>query len=117
MKLQHHPSLTVERWKSFSWDKRLLNIAAELIRAKNAIQKHDEKGRAGALERALELTDLTVEAGREGKTPGFLAEFLRFRELLASYYICEQKSEEEIIRLTEAFFDLDATVHNLHLQI
>ncbi len=117
MRLHYHPALTVEKWKSFSWDKRLLNVGAELIRAKNAVKKRDEEARSGAFARALELTDLTVESGMEGKTPGFLHEFLRFREVLADFYLSPEKKEDEIVKLTRAFFDLDPVVHNLHLQI
>ena len=117
MKLVYHPSLTVEKWQSFSWDKRLLNIGSELIRAKSALQKKDEEARKGALERALELTDLTVEAGIKGKTSGFLRELLRFREMVADFYLSPEKKEEEITGLTKIFFDLDPAVHNLHLQI
>ena len=117
MKLHYHPHLTVERWRTFSWDKRLLNIGSELIRAKNAVKKNDDEARKGAFERALELTDLTIEAGTDGKTPGFLRELLRFREMLASFYISPEKKEDEIVNLTMAFFDLDPAVHNLNLQI
>ena len=117
MILQHHSGLTIDRWRSFSWDKRLLNIGSELIRAKNAIKKNDEEGRKGAFERALELSDLTVEAGMEGKSLGFLREFLRFREVLAGFYINPEKTEDEIVSLIKVFFDLDPVVHNLHLQI
>ena len=117
MILQYHPTLTVERWKSFSWDKRLLNVGAELIRAKNAVKTHDPEARKGAFERALELTDLTVEAGMEGKTRGFLKELLRFREVLADFYIHSEKKEEEIVQLARVFFDLDPVVHDLNLQI
>ncbi len=117
MKLHYHPTLTVERWRSFSWDKRLLNVGSELIRARMAVKKKDEEARSGAFARALELTDLTVESGMEGKTPGFLHELLRFREVLGDFYLNPEKKEDEIVKLTRAFFDLDPVIHNMNLQI
>ena len=87
------------------------------MRAKEGVKWRDEAIVRGSLERALELIDLTVEAGMEGKTPEFLGEFLRFREVLAGFYINPEKREEEIDPLILVFFDLDPVVHNLHLQI
>ncbi len=115
--MKFHPSLTVERWRSFPWDKRLLNIAAELSRAKNLIRDKEYDWANQAIARALELVDLTVEAGTDDKPPFFLRELLRFRELLAGFYVSEEKEDREFITMFRGFLDLDPDVHNLQLRI
>ena len=117
MIVKFHPSLTAERWRSLGWDKRILNIASELARAKAWIHENHPGYAKQSIERALELVDLTVEAGPEGKTPGFMRELLRFRECLAGFYDTPSRGYQEFVTLMEGFLDLDPAVHNLHLEI
>ena len=51
--------MTSERWQSFDKSQQLLMIGSELERAR-VWQGKDEKSFRGALERGLELVDLTL---------------------------------------------------------
>ena len=117
MTIKYHQGLTLERWRALSWDRRLLNIASELMRLKNRIQEGDETLANQAIERALELTDLSVESWPDGKSSSFLHEFLRFREVLAGFYVSKEKDFQEFMILFRVFLDLDPVVHNLGLEI
>lgn len=110
-----HAGLTVEKWRALTWDQRLLNIASELSRVKNALRDHEAQRANQAIERALELIDLTVgEAGPKG--PAFLREILRFREALVGFYIDPKKSDSEFVQLFRGFLDLESSIHNLGLR-
>ncbi|MBI3306772.1 MAG: hypothetical protein HYZ84_03055 [Candidatus Omnitrophica bacterium] len=112
-----HPSLTIERWRTISLDKRLLHILSELGRAKNWIQENNQEYANLSLERALELIDLTIESGVEGKSRFFPRELLRLRKTLAEVYVSPSKDYEEFLTLMKSFMDLDPSIHNLNLQI
>ena len=112
-----HPSLTVEKWQAMPWDKRLLNILSELVRAKNWIKGNNQEYANLSLERALELIDLTIESGMDGKSRFFPRELLRLREILAGFYIAPSKNYEEFLVLMKSFMDLDSSIHNLNLEI
>ena len=60
-------------------------IANELNRAKYMFRKKDVHEMKQALERAFELIDLTVEHARQN----LRYELLRFREVLAMFYVNE----------------------------
>lgn len=117
MILKFHPSLTVERWRKMSWEKRLLNILSELCRAKNWIKENHNEYANLSIERALELTDLTIESGLGNKSQFFLKELLRWREMLAGFYVMPSKNYQDFLILLKGFIDLDPAIHNLHLQI
>lgn len=116
MILKFHPGLG-ERWPKFSWYQKILNIGAELSRAKSAIRDNANDLADGAIERALELVDLTTECGAPDKSPFFMKEWLRFREYLASFYHSEKKDEREWNLLFRTFLELDPSVHNVGIQI
>lgn len=64
--------MTLERWRTFSEHEQLLFIGSELERAR-VWQTTSEKNFKSALERALELIDLTIEANRRSEwLPAFL---------------------------------------------
>jgi hypothetical protein len=88
MKLVHHKNLTLERWKAFSFPEQMANIGSEIHRALNWRPKNQEYGRL-ALERALELLDLTLEAasGRGAR----LRELTRVREALVDYFFFDNE--------------------------
>ncbi len=117
MKLKYHPHLSVEKWRVLAWDKRILHIASEMSRTKQWIQEKEETPAMRSLERALELTDLTLETALEEKRDSFLKEFLRFREMLASFYAGLCKDEQEFVLLMKQLLDLNPLVHNLHLEL
>jgi len=79
----YHKSMTPERWQKFSFYEQMANIGSEVFRAVNWRQKNREYSRL-ALERALELLDLTLEIS--GNSRPKLKELARLREALADYF-------------------------------
>ena len=63
-------------------------IANELNRALNCIKKNHSEDAEKCYERAIELTDLTVEDKRWDSA---LKELLRFRELLADLFLTKDR--------------------------
>jgi hypothetical protein len=83
MKLVHHKALTAERWRTFSFYEQMANIGSEVFRAMSWRQKNREYSQL-ALERALELLDLTLEVSTRLKPR--LKELARLREILVDYF-------------------------------
>ena len=84
MILVHHKTLTVERWQQLSLCERLANVGSEVNRAINWREKNPRYAEL-ALERALELLDLTLltVAGQESR----LRELARSREALVDFFL------------------------------
>lgn len=74
-----HQSLAAGRWTTFSLAEQLGNIGSEIHRAIRA--RGDEKRFKGAVERALELFDLTL---RDPRWRRRLKEVARARELFCT---------------------------------
>jgi len=82
--LIQHAGLTLERWSSFTLDQQILMIGNEMNRAGKLTKPGDGERRASAYERALYLTDLTIEAHRR---PALRRELLRWRDLIAVLFL------------------------------
>ena len=78
MKRIYHKDLTLEHWEKFSFCEQMANIGSEVFRAMSWRQKNHEYSRL-ALERALELLDLTLEGVT--KSGSRLKELTRLRKL------------------------------------
>jgi hypothetical protein len=85
---KHHRHLDSTRWSSYPAPKQVLSIAVELNRAKNWILKNDNRNVNLCYERAFELVDLTAA---DPKWKGRTRELMRFREMLAEFYLLPQK--------------------------
>ena len=85
--MAQHASLTSQRWSSFSLDQQLLMIANEMNRGAGLMAPADRERLLGCYERALRLTDLTVEVN--SRRP-LRRELLRWRDLLAALYLLPQ---------------------------
>jgi len=96
IKNKFHKNLTQERWQKFSAKEQILNIAAELSRAKFWLEGKNEKQILNCLNRAFELIDLTIYAFKNQRA---LKELLRFREVLAQFYINQDKNIEEFKKI------------------
>jgi hypothetical protein len=59
-----HASLAAGRWFELSLLEQLANVGSEVGRAARATSEDNEQWRAAALDRALELFDLTLADGR-----------------------------------------------------
>ncbi len=106
MTAPQHAGLTAERWSAFSKDQQILMIANEMNRAGKLFGADDGGRRRGCYERALRLTDLTVQVQRH---PGLRRELLRWRDLIATLYIAAEPSPDAhlaafraLLRLTPA---------------
>ena len=90
-----HPSLTIEKWQTFSQRDQILNIAAEFSRIRNLVPQKQSKAVKECYERALDLIDLLKSdlRWRHG-----LKEVCRFREFLAELYL---NDAENLLRSSE----------------
>ena len=78
-----HPELASGRWHTFSLAEQLGNVGSEVSRAVRASELEREGRKASALDRALELMDLTIA---DPKHRGRLRELCRAREVLCDYF-------------------------------
>ena len=85
--------MTQERWEKLTKREQLLNIGAEFMRAK-VWQDKDEDKFLLALERALELIDLTLS---DKKWKGALLALLRLRDDVAKFYAFERSDDVSLL--------------------
>jgi hypothetical protein len=78
-----HKELAAGRWKQMPFIEQMANIGSEVERALNWRAKNNDMYSMQAFERALELTDLTLES-----VTGFprLKELARMRETMVDYF-------------------------------
>src|SRR5258708_1036364 len=105
-------SVSLERWAALTRDKKILNIASELSRAKHWMQENDLESSSHSLERALELVDLTVETENNPSNYSFRRELLRFREALAGFYAHSSETEEDFGHLFAGLLNLNPISHS-----
>jgi hypothetical protein len=84
MSVQHR-DLANGRWHELSLAEQLGNIGSEISRAARWSGRNDRLAR-GALERALELFDLTLDDPRHRQSPPRLREIARAREVVADFF-------------------------------
>jgi hypothetical protein len=80
-----HRDLAAGRWHELSLCEQLGNIGSEISRAARWMSKNPETSR-NALDRALELFDLTLDDPRVRQSPARLREIARAREVVADYF-------------------------------
>ena len=85
--------MDINRWKSFTKREQLLTISAEFMRAKNW-QEKDQAKFILALERALELIDLTLS---DEKWRDSIQMILVLREEVAKFFIAQRKDNFSVI--------------------
>ena len=78
-----HKSLAGGRWKKLSLSEQMANIGSEVERALNWRAKNNSDYAQKAFERALELTDLTIE---NIANYAHLKEITRLREAIIDYF-------------------------------
>jgi hypothetical protein len=78
-----HKSLASGRWQEFTLVEQLANIGAEISRALSWKIKGDNTKSQSAMERGLELFDLTIADKRWQHR---LKEIVRTREVVCDYY-------------------------------
>lgn len=85
--------MELSRWKNFTKRLQLLTISAEFMRAENWQEKDREKF-LSALERSLELIDLTLS---DEKWKNNLQMILVLREEVAKFFIAQRKDDFSLI--------------------
>mgnify|MGYP001588159236 FL=1 len=96
--------MTTEKWQKFSKEEQILNIAAELSRVKFWLQEKNSEQSLNCLNRAFEPIDLTINASRHQRD---LNELLRFRDVLAQFYIDEDKNISEFAKIFKTLLMLN----------
>ena len=79
-----HSGLAAGRWKQMTFLEQMANIGSEVDRALNWKAKNNEPFCQKAVDRALELLDLSLESTREFPR---LKELSRTREALVDYFL------------------------------
>lgn len=98
-----HSALTVDRWRSMTLMEQLGNIGSEVGRAIRAKISGNEKRMWSALERGLELFDLTVA---DPKLRHRLKEICRAREVVVDFLVGDNaygSSAEDLERYFTAY--------------
>jgi hypothetical protein len=80
-----HRDLAGGRWHELSLAEQLGNVGSEISRASKWATRNPELAR-GALERALELIDLTLDDPRHRQSPPRLREIARVREVVVDFF-------------------------------
>lgn len=101
--MSQHAGLSIERWAEFTLDQQILMIGNEMHRAGKMMRADDGARRRNAYERALYLTDLTVQLHARH---GLRRELLRWRDHLAQLYLDESpdpRTHREVFRVLLRF--------------
>jgi hypothetical protein len=80
-----HRDLAAGRWWQLTLAEQLGNIGSEVSRAIKWTGRQPHLAR-GALERALELIDLTLDDPRHRQSPARLRELARVREVVVDFF-------------------------------
>ncbi len=103
--LKQHAGLTTEKWAAYSKTQQVLMISNELNRSLSCLKKNYVSDAEKCYERAMELTDLTVE---DIRWSGRLKELLRFREVLSELYLSKNADLNRDCLSVLLSFDVDA---------
>lgn len=79
-----------------------MNIDSELARAESLLQKNDQLHSQTALERALDLLDLSIEV-QDHAAVGRLKEFMRLRDIIADQYVQAHEYELTLTAIRKWF--------------
>ncbi len=83
-----HPTLAGGRWSTYTLVEQLAHIGSEVDRALYWSAKNDSASAQRAIDRALELIDLTIS---DSRWAGRRKELLRTREVLADRFYGENE--------------------------
>ena len=90
------------RWSKFSLAQQIGNIGSEISRARYWEEKKDPAGRAKALERALELINLTLADSRHRHR---LKEIARLQEIVGAAFAGENDYQISLLELDNYCLD------------
>ena len=97
-----HKNLAAGQWKNLSFVEQMANIGSEVERALNWQAKHNSDYSRAALERAMELIDLTLD---NTKVFSRLKEVARMREAILDYFLGNNQFGYDDKALRKYFFN------------
>lgn len=100
-----HRELSPERWRSLTLAAQLSHVGSEIRRTLKWRSRRPDHARA-ALDRALELIDLTLDDPKHRASPPRLRELCRAREVVLDFLVGFNEygsSEESLRRYFDAF--------------
>lgn len=102
-----HKTLAAGRWRELSFLEQMANISSEIERAINWQAKKNNAYCQLAVERALELIDLTIEGIKNFSR---LKELTRLREAIVDYFLGENQfiSSDTLWRKYFSYFSFAA---------
>jgi len=103
--LKLHSHLNPEKWSAYTKTQQVLMISNELNRALNCLNSNHHSDAEKCFERAIELTDLTVE---DQRWDNGLKELLRFREGLSGLYLSKDPQLTALYLSTLLLFNVEA---------
>lgn len=98
-----HANLAAGRWQKFSLNEQLGNIGSEVGRAIRAREQGNQERLNGALDRALELFDLTIADPRHRGAR--LREIFRAREVVCDFFFGENEYGSTVESLDRYFLE------------
>lgn len=98
-----HKNLATGRWFNLSLMEQLANVGSEIHRALNWKERNDDNESLKALERGLELVDLTLDDPRWKHR---LKEITRAREIICDYFYGRNEYKTTPKFLENYFFNL-----------
>lgn len=99
-----HPDLAAGRWQTLSLAEQLGNIGSEVSRALNWKEHEDQDKSTNALERGLELFDLTLS---DRRWRGRRKELTRAREVVCDFLVGDNAYHSTPVALRR-YFDVFA---------
>lgn len=106
-----HKNLAAGRWKELSFLEQMAHIGSEVERALNWQAKHNAAYSQKAVERALELMDLTIDNARGMAR---LKELTRAREALVDYFFGANQFKSTEISWRRYFLPFAYAARRLH---
>jgi hypothetical protein len=103
--LKLHVHLNPEKWETYTKTQHILMISNELNRALNCLKSNHQSDAEKCFERAIELTDLTVEDQRWNNG---LKELVRFREGLSGLFLSKDVHLTRLYLSTLLLFNVEA---------
>ncbi len=86
----YHRELSSGKWFELTFFEQMAHLGSEVIRAISWKKRNDEYSRR-AMERALELLELTIDDKKNKSKPSRLKELTRLREALIDYFYFENQ--------------------------
>ena len=84
--------MNISRWQKLSFAEQMGNIGSEFLRSKHWKERGDFESYQKSLERAIELTDLTI-SDRRWQKQRYLSELNRLREVFCDLYLNQNRYE------------------------